>query len=975
MRKTDDKDEGREGTPFDLESAVRSIIAKTPSHGGGSASHFLTHALDTAAVAEWLWCLLASEAIKREMDEVAGGEGRGLVLFRWVCALHDFGKIAPLFQARFPEYAAAVRRAGLTIEGTFTESNSGYRHERAGAYLISEALKDAGWSARHRNWVWPLIAGHHGDIHGANAGLPSKAGGQLLRAKDERWREVRTALLHTVSREVGYPDWRVAPPAKVPRRSTQLALCGLLKLADWLSSGLAGISDPEEVTMEVCRGRAAELRAKAAPAQGWGTGKKEPGDAELEERYGKRWLHTALPGAVLDLTRRMPDGGLLIVESPGDTLDAGLLSAEIMAARTRAQGVFVGTPEWSAQHDVFRRVREWLGKTGSEYEQRAALLHELRALDPEWSAAKYPGSALGHYVVKECPGESDGGPEEFAGEGRGKKLPVDWFFSHTRGLLAPFAVAPTYQVLAAAVRTQYVMIRMAGLLGKVHVLDIADVVLDDRMRVYLLEALRWLGQARVPMVLMASALSPGDRGRLLSAWLGGAVGDEGYEAGEPEAPGAHPRVTAAWIEGDEPRITVRGVDARPGARVTVELAAESAASLKGDRAARHEADRRLARLLADRLGPGQSALVVRNSAERAQSLLPALREAMDATDTVAVLHTQLAAGPQAVRARQLLERLAPGRPPATGGERFLLVADQLVERSFPVGVDLVVSDAAPVEQLLARSAALRTPTDPDRAEPAPAPLVVTGYADQPAPGQDEEHRNPVFPAESARRYERRWLVAALALAEEAAAGEGWALPRDAARLVARAHEGPAGLPPSWCARTEAVWRDGKLRTASREAEAGQHTLARRGEHHAQNLSGLSYLSAPHHERHLPGLIQGSGFPVETLAVIRDDEGYRSLLGLRLPSDGSVKGQPDSLVEAVRCGAVRLPPHCRQAGELLAPLPAWEPEKGADGARRLCHSRALVLDTGLRTTVGGRRLRYDHELGLVDEGPVADSPDV
>ncbi|WP_434795247.1 CRISPR-associated endonuclease Cas3'' [Streptomyces albidoflavus] len=974
MRKTDDQGERREDTPFDLESAVRTIIAKTPSHGGGSSSHFLTHALDTAAVAEWLWRLLASEAIKQEMDEVAGGQGRGLILFRWICALHDFGKIAPLFQARFPEYAAAVRRAGLTIEGIFSESNSGYRHERAGAYLISEALKDAGWSARLRNWVWPLIAGHHGDIHGANAWLPSKAGGQLLRAKDKRWREVRAALLHTVSREVGYPDWREAPPAKVPRRSTQLALCGLLKLADWLSSGLAGISDPKDVTMEVCRRRAAELLAKEAPAPGWGTGKKEPGDAELEERYGKRWLHTALPGAVLDLTRRMPDGGLLIVESPGDTLDAGLLSAEIMAARTRAQGVFVGTPEWSAHHDVFRRVRKWLGKTGSEYEQRAALLHELRALDPEWSAAKYPGSSLGHYVVKECPGESDGGPEEFAGEGRGKKLPVDWFFSHTRGLLAPFAVAPTYQVLAAAVRTQYVMIRMAGLLGKVHVLDIADVVLDDRMRVYLLEALRWLGQARVPMVLMASALSPGDRGRLLSAWLGGAVGNEGYEASEPEAPGAHPRVTAAWIDDDEPRITVRGVDAHPGERVTVELAEESADSLKGDRAARQEADRRLARLLADRLGPGQSALVVRNSAERAQSLHPSLREAMDATDTVVVLHTQLAAGPQAVRARQLLERLAPGRP-TTGGERFVLVADQLVERSFPVSVDLVVSDAAPVEQLLARSAALRTPSDPDRAQPAPAPLVVTGYADHPAPGPDKEHRSPVFPAKSARRYERRWLVAALALAEEAAAGNGWALPRDAARIVARAHEGPTGLPPAWRARAEAVWRDGKRRTASREAEAAQHTLARRGEHHAQNLAALSYLSTPHQEWDLAGLIQGSGFPVETLAVIRDDEGYRSLLGVRLPADGSVKDLPDSLVEAVRCGAVRLPPTCRQAGELLAPLPAWAAKGGSGGARRLCRSRALVLDPGLRTTVSGRRLRYDHELGLVDEGPVADSPAV
>ncbi|MFP3119493.1 CRISPR-associated endonuclease Cas3'' [Streptomyces koyangensis] len=958
--------EERGGTPgapeFRLEAAVNAIIAKTARYAKGTTSHFLTHALDTAAVAERLWCLLVPKAVQREMDEVAGGRGRGLVLFRWICALHDFGKIAPLFQGRFPpDYPEVVRRAGLTCDETFNEKNASYGHERAGAYLINKALKSAGWASWHRNWVWPLIAGHHGDICGANALLPSVAKGPLLRGKDENWQLVRATLLHTVSERVGYPDWRVSPPVKLPRRSTQLALCGVLKLADWLSSDLKGITDPRELDMRVARRRAADVCAEAAPARGWGTSKEEPGDAALEDRYGKRWLGSPLPQAVLGLSRRMPEGGLLIVETPGDALEAGLLSAEIMAARAQAQGVLVGTPEWSAHHDVYRRVRTWLRKIDPAYEDRAALLHELRALDPDWNAAKYPDSSLRRYVATECPSESDA-------EGRSASLPVDWFFGHTRALLAPFAVAPTYQVLAAAVRTQYVMIRMAGLLAKVLVLDIADTVLDDRTRVYLLEALRWLGQARVPMVLMAPALSAGQRGRLLSAWLGGAIGDEGYEASEPDAPAAHPRVTAAWLEGTDPRITVRGVDAPPGKRVPVELAEEAPASLAGDRAARREADRRLARHLADRLGPGQSALVVRNSAERAQSLLPALREAMDETDTVVVLHTQLAAGPQAVRARQVLERLAPGTP-ATGGERFVLVADHLVERSFPVDVDLLVSDAAPVEQLLARSAALRT------SGPTPAPLVVTGYADRPTAEPGEKQRAPVFSSESARRYGDRWLVAALALAEEAAAGDGWELPRDAARLVARAHEGPAGLPPAWRERAGAVWESGRQDTASREAEAGQHTLARRGEHHARNLATLSYLSTPHQEWDLAGLIQGSGFPVETLAVIRDDEGYRSLLGVRLPADGSVKDKPDALVEALRCGAVRLPPNLWQAGELLTPLPAWTPEKGAGGARRLCRSRALVLDTSLRTTLGGRRLRYDHELGLLDEGPVAHSPDV
>ncbi|WP_324794478.1 CRISPR-associated endonuclease Cas3'' [Streptomyces cyaneofuscatus] len=944
-----------EAGAFRPQAAVDTLIAKTPSHGGGSVCLLTAHSLDTAAVAEELWHLLAPEALKREFDAVAGAPGRGIRLFRWICALHDFGKATPMFQARFPSYTRQVLDAGLEYDAGVHERNTGYRHERAGAHLLREALKQAGWPRVHREWLWPLIAGHHGDIPGANGLLPSRLRHRLLGGA--RWQQVREALLSRISAETGFSDWARRPPVQVPGRTTQLALCGLLKLADWLSSGLGGVDDPSRVSYALSRERVRKVCAPAVPAKGWGPALPEPDDSVLDARYGPGWRHEGLTRAVLGLTRAMPSGGLLVVETYGDVLDTGLVAAEIMASRRKTAGIFVGVPEWSAHHDVFRRVRAWLGLLDASYAEKAVLLHELRALDPEWSAAKYPDSALGRYLVSECPGEPGSQDGAFAGEGRGTLLPVDWFHGHVRGLLAPFVVAPAYQALAAAVRTQYVMVRMAGLVGKVLVLDIAD-FLDARTRVYLLEALRWLGEARVPVVLLAPALSDAGRGRLLDAWLGGALDDEAYRGAVPAAAPAHPRVTAAWVADGLPRTTALGVDAGAGRPVRVQAVAESAASLAGDARARRQADGLLASRVAARLGPGQRALIVRNSAERAQTLLPALREALREDDTVVLLHTQLAAGPQAVRAREVLARLAP-RAATGGGGRYVVIADHLVERAFPAQVDLLVSDVAPVESLLARLGSLR-------ADPAPAAgLLVTGYAAGGGEGRD----GPTFPEESVRLYGRAGLVAATALVEEAAAtGRGWRLPDDVDALVAAAHGGTHGFAAAWRVRAAQAREEGRRQTASAEAQAAQHALTRRGEHGSAHLAGLSYLSTPHQEWHLPALVRGEGCPVETLAVIRDDHGYTSLLGHRLAPDGSVKGIPDAAVEAIRCGAVRLPPDCWPSGELLDPLPAWEASSYAGGARRLRRSRALVFDTDLRTRLGGRRLRYDHELGLLDEGP-------
>ncbi|MFD0396381.1 hypothetical protein ACFQ3Z_45970 [Streptomyces nogalater] len=60
-------------------------------------------------------------------------------------------------------------------------------------------------------------------------------------------------------------------------------------------------------------------------------------------------------------------------------------------------------------------------------------------------------------------------------------------------------------LLYAATRTRHVMLRFAGLMGKVVIVDEVHAA-DVYMRQFLLEALRWLGQAGVPVVLLSATL-------------------------------------------------------------------------------------------------------------------------------------------------------------------------------------------------------------------------------------------------------------------------------------------------------------------------------------------------------------------------------------------------------------------------------------------------------------------------------------
>jgi CRISPR-associated endonuclease/helicase Cas3 len=205
---------------------------------------------------------------------------------------------------------------------------------------------------------------------------------------------------------------------------------------------------------------------------------------------------------------RMPRPGLMIIEAPmgeGKT-KAALLAAEILAARFGMDGVFVGMPTQATCDPMFSIVRRWLAGLDTTLADQVALLHGKRRFNSEWqqlltgndnpdsvyrSVGEDEFGLADPYLADDCDACSTGRPQRSA--------PAEWFLGSKRGLLAPFAVGTIDQLLIAATRTKHVMLRMAGLAGKVVVLDEVHAA-DIYMSQFLEEGLRWLAQAGVPVV-------------------------------------------------------------------------------------------------------------------------------------------------------------------------------------------------------------------------------------------------------------------------------------------------------------------------------------------------------------------------------------------------------------------------------------------------------------------------------------------
>ncbi|MFI6372388.1 CRISPR-associated helicase Cas3' [Streptomyces sp. NPDC050546] len=942
--------------------ALETLWGKSRERAGGRTNLLLAHLLDTAAVAELLWDGFLARATRSALDEVAGEPGRGRRLFAWLCGVHDCGKATPAHQRLWPEGAEAVRRSGLTwVESAAVagaKQQKRWRHDWAGGLLARELLAEAGWDGEQLDWVWPLVAGHHGAFPSLReVQEPSHAKGQLRgRAA---WRRVQQALLDVFTQEVGFGSLGEVEPMAVPSRSLQLQLSGLVVMADWIASDerfFVGLDDLGLVSLDASRERAASAWKALGLHGGWGA-LGVPGPEAFRDRFG--YAPRPSQAMVVEAARRMGGPGLMVMEAPmgeGKT-EAAQAAAEVLAAKFGADGVFVGMPTQATSDPMFTRTRRWVEAIEGELASRVVLLHGKRAFNREWKALLEDADAYADeafHGVDEFGLDND--PYGVEPEVRGvpeRQAPAEWFLGPKRGLLAPFVVGTVDQLLYAATRTRHVMLRMAGLAGKVVILDEVHAC-DVYMSQFLREALRWLGQAGVPVLVLSATLAPAQRTALVEAYLAGAASREEFRVEVP-APLGYPSVTAAWLSASgEPQFHVDATDSwREDLGVVVQVVPEAVPGAGSSREQRErlqaEADARVGDLLASELVDGGTALAIRNSVARAQSLFEELRGRFG-DDEVRLLHARFTVARRADLTEECLRLLGP-RTPRPRGSRLILVATQLAEQSFDVDADMLITDLAPVDLLLQRVGRLHRHEDTWRPDRLRVPRVfVTGF-------EPREGREPATAFASEAIYGSHLLLRTAAVLP--GAGEVWSVPADVPGLVGKVYGADASLlPEAWREAGEAACREHENRDRIRAEEARKFLLTPHGEHEKRTLAGLHYggSTAGSDEASLQAAVRDGDESVEVVLVVRDEDGdvFRTLAGRVLSVNGDVAPE---VLDEVLGSVVRLPSKFTQAAQELRPLPGWH------GHPWLRRSRALVLDRSRRARLGDVTVSYDDDFGL------------
>ncbi len=679
----------------------------------------MMHLADTAAVGALLWDRWLSSGVKRNIasnmlfnrseDACAEKEASARSLFIFLCAAHDLGKATPAFQSK----DARISYAGTSEQCERDERDDACkdldeaiftRLKRVG-FLCPEEIPNrmktphamcsqvllteiAGKGVKN---IAAILGAHHGKPQDSEPdGSDSWPLNYYGSKNKEYWKDAQRALCDWALRLSGFDSYEHLP---VPNQVAAVEVCGLLIMADWISSNdylFPYIHLDDEFDIAKSRTRAVRGFEKLGLTHRWQPLDDLGFSSSVGQYYRQRFefdAPNALQKKIIEIARNQSEPGIMVIEAPmgyGKT-ETALAAAEILAERSGRTGVFFALPTQATSNGIFPRLESWVRHFNDSRCHSIELFHCRAEFNDDWKAIK----------------EAD----EFAqtkseyGNGRNSEdenddtlIVNDWFSGRKKSMLADFVVGTVDQLLMGAFKQKHVMLRHLGLANKVVIIDECHAY-DAYMSVYLHRILEWLGKYGVPTIVLSATLTSDKRREFIELYTGckaclSKEEAELYDVEQIQKPEwitsrAYPLVTYSNKKDEVCSEVIPSDDYQT--TIDIEKLCDENIEIK----------------LAELMKNGGCAGIIVNSVRRAQAFSRRMRE-IYGDDKVVLFHSRFLMPDRAEIEKNIKEMLGKPSEKTHRPDFKIVIGTQVLEQSLDIDFDVLFTDLAPMDLLIQR---------------------------------------------------------------------------------------------------------------------------------------------------------------------------------------------------------------------------------------------------------------------------------
>ena len=602
-----------------------------------------THSICTGhCVVAWLKAPSSVATTAYLAEQLGCSKEEAINQISYICAMHDIGKAHPAFQKKSGEWKAHILREYPEILEYEGESLH-FRHEHYSALVAGRIWKELGVSRKIcRVWT-TVISLHH-----------QKPGQRMLSPQHPAWTEAQNAV-ETALREKFLRGTELRMPMRTD--AACMLITALLILMDWAASSdlfaqAEGMSEPEIIL----------LADKALRLYGLIADQTFP----AVDSFRDLWPQIASPRPLQIKCDALSSGSLLtIIEAPmgeGKT-EAALYTASRLCGAFGKRGIYMALPSQATSNQMYGRMNQMLSRV---HYGASRLLH---------------GTA---FLYEET-------PESFSTED--ERAAALWTRPARMGLLAADAVGTVDQAMASVLLSRFSLIRLAGLAGKVLIID--EIHAYDMYMSKILEILLcWCRDLRIPVLLLSATMQAAQKARYLAC----------YGIREPLS-AEYPLLTQVLPEGKLLQLPAEAsahyyYDFKPFAAEREDSVLELALSL-----VRH----------------GGCAAVIVNTVASAQRLYAKLKQTADKDVFTLLFHSRFPVKKRAEIETACVKAFGPDK--TRRPRRAVLIATQVVEQSIDLDFDAMISELAPMDLLLQRAGRLHRHRGADRPDGLREPVM------------------------------------------------------------------------------------------------------------------------------------------------------------------------------------------------------------------------------------------------------------